>query len=135
MQHISASALETDLPARISYLSSFLNLSESDGEALLASAPLIAPLIPAVLDLVYSKLLSYDITAQVFVPKNTGYEGEVVKTVQELTLESPQIAYRKDFLKVRDPLFSLSNSSLVYVYFFEEDFVLMIDGWICRTTW
>ena len=100
MQHISPSSLETDLPSRIAYLSSFLNLTPSDGEALLAAKPLIAPLIPAILDAVYSKLLSYDITAQVFVPKNTDYEGEVVGSVQELTLEHPQIALRKDFLKV-----------------------------------
>ncbi len=33
-------------------------------------------------------------------PKNTDYEGEAVKSVQELTLEHPQIALRKDFLKV-----------------------------------
>ena len=100
MQHIDAASLE-DLPQRISYLSSFLELTESDGEALLAAKPLVAPLVPAILDAVYSKLLSYDITAQSFVPKNTGYDGEMVKTVQELTLESPQIAFRKDFLKVR----------------------------------
>ncbi|TVY29855.1 hypothetical protein LHYA1_G001764 [Lachnellula hyalina] len=99
MQHISPSSLETDLPSRIAYLSSFLSLTPSDGEALLAAKPLIAPLIPAILDAVYSKLLSYDITAQVFVPKNTDYEGEVVGSVQELTLEHPQIALRKDFLK------------------------------------
>lgn len=98
MQHIDPKSLD-ELPARVAYLSSFLELSESDGEALLAAKPLVAPLIPTILDLVYSKLLSYDITAQSFVPKNTGYEGETVKTVQELTLESPQIAYRKDFLK------------------------------------
>ena len=47
----------------------------------------------------YRKLLEFDITAQVFVPGNTGFEGEVVKDVQELTLEHPQIAMRKDFLK------------------------------------
>jgi len=56
-------------------------------------------LIPTILDKVYTKLLSYDITAQAFVPKNTDYEGETVKDVQELTLENPQIALRKDFLK------------------------------------
>lgn len=35
-----------------------------------------------------------------FVPKNTDYEGQMVKSVQELTLDHPQIALRKDFLKV-----------------------------------
>jgi len=99
MQHIPASSLE-ELPARIAYLSSFLNLTEEDGAALLAAKPLVAPLIPSILNAVYEKLLSYDITAQVFVPKNTDYEGETVNSVQELTLEHPQIALRKDFLKV-----------------------------------
>lgn len=98
MQHISASSLE-DLPSRISYLSSFLELTPSDGEALLAAKPLVAPLVPTILDAVYTKLLSFDITAQAFVPRNSDYEGELVKNVQELTLEHPQIAMRKDFLK------------------------------------
>jgi len=88
-----------DLSGRISYLSSFLNLTAQDGEALLAAKPLIAPLLPAILDRVYVKLLSFDITAQAFVPRNSGYEGELVESVQELTLENPQIARRKDFLK------------------------------------
>jgi hypothetical protein len=99
MQHIDASSLE-DLPSRIAYLSSFLDLNDSDAEALQAAKPLVAPLIPTILEAVYVKLLSCDITAQAFVPKNTDYEGEVVKNVQELTLEHPQIALRKDFLKV-----------------------------------
>ncbi len=60
----------------------------------------MAPLIPGILDAVYLKLLNFDITAQAFVPRNTGYEGEIVESVQELTLEHPQIAMRKDFLKV-----------------------------------
>ncbi|KAF8866778.1 hypothetical protein BDZ45DRAFT_667463 [Acephala macrosclerotiorum] len=98
MQHISASSLE-DLPSRISYLSSFLELTPSDSEALLAAKPLVAPLVPTILDAVYTKLLSFDITAQAFVPRNSDYEGELVKSVQELTLEHPQIAMRKDFLK------------------------------------
>ncbi|PMD41475.1 hypothetical protein L207DRAFT_426151 [Hyaloscypha variabilis F] len=98
MQHVSASSLE-DLPSRITYLSTFLELTPEDGEALLAAKPLVAPLVPAILDAVYKKLLSFDITAQAFVPRNTEYEGEVVKNVQELTMEHPQIALRKDFLK------------------------------------
>jgi hypothetical protein len=102
MQHIPTTSLE-DLPSRIAYLSSFLNLTSDDGAALLAAKPLVAPLIPTILTAVYEKLLSYDITAQVFVPKNTDYEGEVVGSVQELTLEHPQIALRKDFLKVSFP--------------------------------
>lgn len=116
MQSIPTASLQ-DLPSRVAYLSSFLSLTEADNAALHAAKPLIAPLIPSILDAVYSKLLDYDITAKAFVPKNTDYEGELVKDVQELTLEHPQIALRKDFLKVGSPidiftLISISGSSL-----------------------
>ncbi|CZT40753.1 uncharacterized protein RSE6_00402 [Rhynchosporium secalis] len=84
MQHITPSSL-LSLPSRITYLSAFLSLTPDDGLALLAAKPLIAPLIPTILDAVYSKLLSFDITARAFVPKNTDYEGDLVKILQELT--------------------------------------------------
>ena len=100
MQHIDVSSLE-DLPSRITYLCAFLDLKTTDAEALQAAKPFVAPLIPTILDAVYIKLLSFDITAQAFVPKNTDYEGETAKSVQELTLDHPQIALRKDFLKAR----------------------------------
>jgi hypothetical protein len=99
MQHISPTSLSF-LPSRISYLSSFLDLNDSDSKALQAAKPLVAPLIPTILDAVYGKLLSFDITAKAFVPKGTDYEGETVKCVQELMMDHPQIALRKDFLKV-----------------------------------
>jgi hypothetical protein len=38
---------------------------------------------------------------------DTDYEGETVKSAQELTMDHPQIALRKDFLKVRS-VFSVS---------------------------
>lgn len=105
MQIIPQASL-LDLPSRVAYLSDFLGLTEEDNEALQASKPLVAPLIPTILDAVYSKLLSFDITAKAFVPKNTDYEGELVKDINELSLEHPQIALRKDFLKASRALLS-----------------------------
>lgn len=101
MEHISAASLTSTgtLAERITYLSHFLDLTADDSEVLCSAAPLIAPLVPAVLDAVYIKLLSFDITAQAFVPRNSDYTGEVVKDVHELTPEHPQIVMRKDFLK------------------------------------
>jgi hypothetical protein len=58
------------------------------------------PPLPTVLDALYTKLLSYDITPKAFVTRNTGYDGQTANDVSELNLEYPQIAYRKDFLKV-----------------------------------
>lgn len=100
MQHVNPASL-SELPSRIAYLSSFLDVTDADSEMLMAAKPLIAPLVPTVLDAVYTKLLSYDITANAFVPRNTDYRGEIPNDALELTLEHPQIEYRKDFLKVR----------------------------------
>lgn len=99
MKHITRESLE-DLPSRVAYMKSFVNFTSADVKALNSATPLIAPLIPGLLDAVYGKLLKYDITAAVFVPKNTDFQGEAPKDIEELTLEHPQIAMRKDFLKV-----------------------------------
>ncbi|KAI9736614.1 MAG: hypothetical protein M1834_000818 [Cirrosporium novae-zelandiae] len=88
-----------DLPARISYLKSFMDFNQDDGDAINSTKDLIAPLLPEILDAVYSKLLGYDITAKTFVPRNTGYSGQVAQNVAELSLSHPQIARRKDFLR------------------------------------
>jgi hypothetical protein len=98
MQHIDPASLSS-LPTRVAYLKAFLNFTSEDAAALHAAKPVVAPLIPTVLDVVYTKLLSFDVTASAFAARNTDYEGETVKSVQELTLESPQILFRKDFLK------------------------------------
>ena len=98
MLEISPSSL-TSLPSRVSYLKSFLSFTSEDGAALRASAPLVAPLVPAILDAVYTKLLSFDITAKAFVPRQPGYRGTVPTSALDLTLDHPQIAHRKDFLK------------------------------------
>jgi Protoglobin len=80
-------------------MKSFLNFTAEDETYLHASTPVIAPLLPAILTAVYDKLLSYDITAAAFVPRNTDYTGPVVANVTELSQDHPQIAMRKDFLK------------------------------------
>lgn len=98
MQHIEITSLGS-LPERIAYLKAFLNFTSEDVASLHAAKPVVAPLIPTVLDAVYTKLLSFDVTAASFVPRNTDYGGETPKTVQDLTLESPQIAFRKGFLQ------------------------------------
>lgn len=99
MGHIPPSSLRL-LPTRISYVSSFLSFQPSDGLAIQASKPLIAPLIPVALDLVYSKLLSYDITAKAFVPRQSGQEsGLSPSKPQDLSLTHEHILHRKNFLK------------------------------------
>jgi hypothetical protein len=52
---------------------------------------------------VYSKLLSLDITAKSFVPKQVDIDGRI-------TISHPEIAIRKDFLRV-----SISRAVLLFI--------------------
>jgi Protoglobin len=49
-----------------------------------------------VVNIVYKKLLSYDITARAFATRSTSYEGPIDEIPAE---DSPQIKYRKMFLR------------------------------------
>ncbi|KAG8410328.1 hypothetical protein J3459_017140 [Metarhizium acridum] len=96
MKHIDREDLYTNLEARIQYLHSFLDFSSNDIEALISGAKYIKALVPAVVNIVYRKLLQYDITARAFTTKNTTQGGEVGETLHE---DSPQIVHRKMFLR------------------------------------
>lgn len=96
MQHIDRKALYTSLEARIRYLHSFMDFGANDVEALISGSKYIQALIPAVVNIVYKKLLQYDITARAFTTRSTAFEGPMDETPDE---ESPQILHRKMFLR------------------------------------
>ncbi|EWG53753.1 hypothetical protein FVEG_12116 [Fusarium verticillioides 7600] len=96
MKHIDREDLYTNLEARVQYLHSFLDFSSRDIEALITGAKYVKALIPAVVNIVYKKLLQYDITARAFTTRSTSFEG----TLDEIPDEnSPQILHRKMFLR------------------------------------
>ena len=97
MEHIDPEALG-DLSSRINYLRKFIGFTADDSKALRAAAPVVSPLVPAVVEAVYDKLLSFDITAQAFVPRQTGYDDVVPTSLQDLSQDHPMIRFRKDFL-------------------------------------
>ena len=98
MVHIPPQSL-TSLPPRLSYTLSFLSFRPSCSASNNAAAPYIAPQIPTVLDAVYSKLLSYDITAASFLPPTQASENSDTKTPTELSLTHAHILRQKTFLK------------------------------------
>ena len=63
-----------------------------------AAAPLLAPLVPALVDAVYVKLFAYDATKRHFVPRQFGYEGAAPTDIDALTLDHEQIQFRKAHL-------------------------------------
>jgi hypothetical protein len=98
MQHIDAHLITTSLPARISYLQSFLQFSPStDGSLIHATKPVLAPLVNTIVDAVYEHLLKFDITAAAFAKPQAA--GQRQFRPDELPIESDNIKVRKDFLK------------------------------------
>ncbi|EEH19835.1 hypothetical protein PABG_02094 [Paracoccidioides brasiliensis Pb03] len=98
--HIDEDSL-TDLKSRIAYAKSFLQFTEEDGALIQSAKDIVAPAVPAILEAVYTKLLSYDITAKSFVPRQPEQAATepAEASISELSLDHPNIVHRKDFLK------------------------------------
>lgn len=98
IKHIDESRLESDLEYRFQYLCEFMGFGAEDIKAIHGSAPLLAPLVDAIVDAVYVKLFQYDATKRHFVPRQHGYEGNVPQNLDELRLDHEQIKFRKAHL-------------------------------------
>ncbi|CAF3483289.1 unnamed protein product [Rotaria socialis] len=63
-------------------------------------APIIFPSVPVIIDTIYRKLFSYDITKQHFIVRNQGFENFAATHDSNLALDSAQMLYRKDMLSM-----------------------------------
>jgi hypothetical protein len=98
MQQIDEARLESDVVYRVGYVSGFMGFDENDVATIHASATLLAPVVPALVDAVYDKLFSYDATKRHFVPRQSGYDGPVPDSVESLELDHEMIQFRKNHL-------------------------------------
>jgi len=99
MKQIDEKKLEQDLGYRFNYLAEFIGFGADDIKVIHGAAPLLAPLVPGLVDAVYEKLHGYDCTWRHFLPRQAGYPGEVPLTLEQLTLDHPQIVFRKNHLQ------------------------------------
>src|SRR5437870_1564825 len=98
MTHVDEPRLESDLAYRFDYVSKFIGFGPDDAAAVHAAAAKLAPRVPGLVDAVYDKLHRQDATWRHFLPRQTGYEGQIPPTLDELTMDHPQIAFRKQHL-------------------------------------
>ena len=98
MKQIDEDRLENDLGYRFEYLTEFMGLDANDIAAIHGSAPLLAPLVESLVDAVYVQLFNYDCTKRHFVPRQSGYDGGVPVSIEELTLDHDQVKFRKQHL-------------------------------------
>jgi hypothetical protein len=98
MKHIDAARLESDPDYRFEYLSEFMNFSTEDMAVIHGAAQHLGPLVPTLVDAVYVKLFSYDVTRKPFLPRQAGYQGTVPESVEALSLDHEMIQFRKQHL-------------------------------------
>ena len=98
MQNIEEQKLESDLGYRFGYVTEFMGFGEDDIAAIHGSAAHLAPIVPQLVDAVYDKLFSYDATKRHFVPRQSGYEGDVPESVEALQMDHEMIEFRKQHL-------------------------------------
>jgi hypothetical protein len=98
METINEGQLESDLGYRFQYMAKFMGFGEGDVKAIHAAAPALAPLVPGLVDAVYKKLYGYSSTWRHFMPRQQGYEGPIPSRLEDLTMDHPQIAFRKQHL-------------------------------------
>ena len=98
MTHIDEPRLERDLGYRFDYVARFIGFGAEDAATVHAAAEKLAPLVPVLVDAVYNKLVQQDATWRHFLPRQHGYEGPIPERLDELTMDHPQIAYRKQHL-------------------------------------
>src|SRR5262249_27352664 len=98
MKHVDEHRLEKDLSYRFNYLREFMGFNPEDIASIHAAAAHLAPLAAQLVDAVYVKLFAYDATKRHFVPRQFGYEGNVPRNIDALTLDHEQIEFRKAHL-------------------------------------
>ncbi|PKY04287.1 hypothetical protein P168DRAFT_297184 [Aspergillus campestris IBT 28561] len=96
IKHVGRKELYTSLEARVRYLREMVDFNSADVEALTTGSKYIKALIPAVVNIVYKKLLENDITARAFHTRDTADETPIEEFFTE---GSPQIQRRKVFLR------------------------------------
>jgi hypothetical protein len=98
MKTIDEGRLESDVQYRVGYLTEFMGFTAEDIAAIQDAAPVLAPVVPQLVDAVYEKLFSFDATKRHFVPRQSGYEGPVPQSAEELSQHHAMIEFRKQHL-------------------------------------
>jgi hypothetical protein len=98
MQQIDEALLETDVAYRFGYLAEFIGFGPEDIDAIHGAAGALAGLVPGLVDAIYEKLQGYDATWRHFVPRQSGYAGDLPTDLASLTTDHEQILFRKQHL-------------------------------------
>ncbi|ORZ31707.1 Protoglobin-domain-containing protein [Catenaria anguillulae PL171] len=98
MQHVERSKLYTDVIYRVKFVAALVGFTKEDQALVAELAPKIEPLLPAFIDAVYTQMFQFDILAESFFNRMQGFDGQVVYKLENLSINSEQITFRRSML-------------------------------------
>ena len=98
MTTIDEPRLESDLEYRFHYLADFIHFTQADFKAIHNAAPLLAPVVPALVNAVYEQLHKYDSTWRHFLPSQPANSNLLKYALENLTEDHEIIKNRKEHL-------------------------------------
>lgn len=98
-EHIDENRIRSDLRYRFEYLSKYLDFTQQDVRILNSLAPILLPVLPSIVEQIYAKLYSFDITRNYFLIRHDGFQTYQTKN-PKCSLLAVQTSYRKDMLSV-----------------------------------
>ncbi|CAF1038498.1 unnamed protein product [Rotaria sp. Silwood1] len=99
-EHIDKNRLNNNLRYRFDYVSKFLNFTKEDIGILNTLAPIIFPRIPFIVETIYKKLYTFDITKKYFLIRNDDFDSFSSNDETNISVISAQTDFRKDMLSV-----------------------------------
>ncbi|KAJ2849238.1 hypothetical protein IWW36_002769 [Coemansia brasiliensis] len=99
MKTIEHDRLYTDLQYRMDYVTEFIGFTTEDQELIHKSGSVVAGLVPTIVDAVYDKLFTYDITWSHFAQEQEGMKATGKKqNTSQVAMNSEVITFRKTML-------------------------------------
>jgi hypothetical protein len=98
MEHVDAAKLNSDIEYRYAYLSKFLGFTQGDISTLNKIAPALVPLVPTVVDAIYTNLFAADVTKSIFANHKVHFTGTMTTTPGSLDLTPERITFLKEML-------------------------------------
>ncbi|KAI0030371.1 Protoglobin-domain-containing protein [Vararia minispora EC-137] len=118
MQEIDPVLIRVSLEDRVRYLKDFIGFNRRDVEIIKQVAPVVSEIINDTVERLYANLFEFDITKKIFMERNDGFDGEIPERLEDLKLDSPQLIYRKVFMRTwcRRVLTADYSSGKVWTY-------------------
>ena len=116
---VDETMLETDVSYRFDFVRDVIGLSEEDHDVLRKHHEALEPHLQGIVESVYKKMFEYESMKRHFLPRHSGFDGNVPASINELKFDHEQTEFRKS--KLKEYYIKLCTAE------WDETFALLLD--------